>query len=139
MRAIHREREDIEAVVVAGDVMELLGLNALRHIDFRIKNPLLIAHRFADRHAVRSQHDRNTARCIVQYRRHPGIALCDCIARGLIEKRRSDDVEHLAFKRMRAGPDPDRRFEVVSTCLPRRARRPDGRIGRDVHLLSLGN
>ena len=56
-----------------------------------------------------------------------------------IGKGRRDDIEDLGLECVRAGTDLDGASQVIGVVVGRWTRRPQRRIGRDVHLLALGH
>src|SRR5882762_478887 len=90
--------EDIEAIVISDHVVELLRLDALRNVDVLIEQAFLLAQRVADDLARRSDDHRDRLRALFERLARLLADPLESIERRFVEKRRRDDVEHLALE-----------------------------------------
>src|SRR5262245_30411327 len=92
-RAIDVELEDIEAIVIADDVMELLRLDALRNVDVLIEQPLRVAQRFAHQLAGWPNYHRNAARAQLQRLARLGLQPTQRLEHRIVETGGRYDIE----------------------------------------------
>jgi hypothetical protein len=101
--AVDGEVEDVEPVIVADDVMELLGLGAAPQVEFRVSNAFLILQGFA--HGLAGGIDKETCRALgtVDHIDNRRIPRDQVVAHRRIHVAGRDDAESLGFERMGAG------------------------------------
>src|SRR5213078_3750059 len=104
-----------------------------------VEHSLVVALHATHRLAGRPDDHRHTARRFGQDARGVGADGAELVTHRRIHEAGHDDREDLGLERMRPGPDPDGRRQIVVAAVPRIARRPHRWIRRDVNLLALGH
>src|SRR5438067_3421298 len=132
------EREDVQTLVVAHDVVKLFRFDALGDVDVSIGDAFLALESFGAQLSARIEDHGDRRWRVGEDLLDRGVHLSDTLDCRVVEDAGGDDVEDLALEGVRRRADLDGPGQVVVPGVPRPPGRPGRWKGRDVELLALG-
>jgi len=135
-RVVHRELEDVGALVGAHDVVGLLQDDFVSKVHLGVEDALLAHEWPGERFSTRTDNQRGR-RSRTEQLLDSLVASGDTVDGFIVESSCGDDAEDFALKGVGCTPNPDAVLQIVFRCSWTLVERPRGGIAGDVESLAL--